>query len=69
VFGDSWFSAKAIWVACFSIKFFCIALIGLGGCLIDTFEPSQTLMKIFIERQTDLGREGPIGRKGKNPHH
>jgi len=43
------------------------ALIGLGGCLIGSFEISKTSNKFYLTyEQTDLGREGPMSR-GKQP--
>jgi len=43
------------------------ALIGLGGCLIGSFDTSKTSNKFyFINKQTDIRREGLMS-KGKQP--
>jgi hypothetical protein len=46
VFGDSWFSAKAILVAHFFYNNWGRALINLGGCWIGSFDISKTYKKI-----------------------
>jgi len=46
VFGDSWFSAKAILVAHFFYNNLGRALINLGGCWIGSFDISKTYKKI-----------------------
>ena len=69
VSGNSWFSAKTIQVVHFFQNDIGKALINLWGCLIGSFEISETLNDIYFLKCRQTYGEKVLSQKGNSPDH